>query len=57
MARGVRRGDPCDIIDQFKEVQRKKLQEGRENVRPDAKSGETNALLARRLKKKLVVNI
>jgi hypothetical protein len=57
MARGVRRGDPCDIIDQFKEVQRKKLQEERENVRPDVKSGETNALLARRLKKKLAVNI
>lgn len=57
MARGVRRGDPCEIIEQFKEGQRKKLQEERENVRPEGKSVEANALLARRLKKKLVVNI
>jgi hypothetical protein len=34
MARGVRRGEPSEIIEQFKDTQRKKLQEGRENIKP-----------------------
>lgn len=34
LSKGIKRCDPCSIYDEFKEIQRKKIAEGRENVRP-----------------------
>lgn len=53
-ARGVRRGEPAELIECLREAQRKKVMIERENVRPVDLQQESS-ILARRLKKKITI--
>lgn len=54
MARGVRRGDPAELVESLREAQRKKVTAERENVRP-VELQQENSILARRMKRKITV--